>query len=199
MATASISPDDDVIDAEIFIAAPPERVFQALTDPEQMPKWWGQQGTYWVGPSNTAVRWELEPRAVHALQSRGPQKVGTGTVVKIRHSGFARNLPSAKDHRDGWVRILGWMQAFVEKGETADTRSQRNRRCVPHVSCFSKRGNITALVAGRLMSDCSRRFTAWSRQSPRCSNSCPGCAHRVAPDRQNPGLWKSPKPRAAVN
>jgi uncharacterized protein YndB with AHSA1/START domain len=33
MVTAAITPDQDVITAEIFIAAPPERVFQALTDP----------------------------------------------------------------------------------------------------------------------------------------------------------------------
>ena len=48
MVTAAITPDQDVVTAEIFIAAPPERVFQAITDPSQMPKWWGQQGMYRV-------------------------------------------------------------------------------------------------------------------------------------------------------
>jgi len=48
MATATISPDQDFINAEIFIAAPPERVYQALTDPEQAPRWWGQAGMYRV-------------------------------------------------------------------------------------------------------------------------------------------------------
>jgi uncharacterized protein YndB with AHSA1/START domain len=39
MATATITPDQDTIVSEIFIAAPPARVFQAITDPNQMPLW----------------------------------------------------------------------------------------------------------------------------------------------------------------
>src|SRR5512133_2377043 len=35
MATVGITPDQDAVTAEIFIAAPPERVFQAITDPAQ--------------------------------------------------------------------------------------------------------------------------------------------------------------------
>jgi len=41
MATIAITPDQNVIEAEIFVAAPRERVFQALTDPTQTPLWWG--------------------------------------------------------------------------------------------------------------------------------------------------------------
>jgi hypothetical protein len=59
---------------------------------------------------------------VHGLHPNGPRRAGTGTVVKIRHSGFAGNLDAAKDHSQGWQRVLGWMQGFVEKGETIDTR-----------------------------------------------------------------------------
>src|SRR6478752_5787001 len=133
MATTQITPDNDVVTAEIFIAAPPDRVFQALTDPKQLPKWWGQKGMYRITESKvdlrpggkwssvgvgadgtsfsvdgeyievepprllvytwtpsfsevagTVVRWELEPRPVHSLQTRGPQKAGVGTAVKIR-------------------------------------------------------------------------------------------------------------------
>jgi len=172
MATATITPDQDVIQAEIFIAAPPERVFHALTDPRQVPQWWGQRGMYrtteyeadlrpggkwssvgvnadgspfrvegeylevdpprllvhtwiasWTGSLKTIVRWELEPRDIHGLQHRGPQKMGTGTVVKLRHSGFAAKPDAIKSHSQGWIQVLGWMQAFMEKGETADTRA----------------------------------------------------------------------------
>ena len=35
----------DMIVAEIEIAAPPERVFQALTDPHQLFTWWGKEPT----------------------------------------------------------------------------------------------------------------------------------------------------------
>jgi len=44
--TAHISPDRDVVTTEIFIAAPRERVFEALTDPKQATQWWGQSGQY---------------------------------------------------------------------------------------------------------------------------------------------------------
>jgi uncharacterized protein YndB with AHSA1/START domain len=175
MAISAITPDQDVVTAEIFIAAPPERVFQAITDPIQMPQWWGQSSMYrlteckadvrpggkwssaglgkdgssfrvdgeyleidpprllvctWI-PSyadrlKTVLRWELEPRQVHGLQHRGPQKVGTGTLVKIHHSGFAGHPDAAKGHSQGWTRVLGWMQAFVETGETVDTRKQES-------------------------------------------------------------------------
>jgi uncharacterized protein YndB with AHSA1/START domain len=40
MATTVVTPDRDAIVSEIFIAAPPERVFQALIDPQQVRQWW---------------------------------------------------------------------------------------------------------------------------------------------------------------
>jgi uncharacterized protein YndB with AHSA1/START domain len=171
MATVAISPDQESVVAEIFIAAPPERVFQAITDPNQLPRWWGQEGKYritewhadlrpggkwssigmgadgtpfrvggeylevdpprllvhtWEKPSwseelKTVVRWELEPHSVHGLH-RGPQKIGMGTMVKLRHEGFAGTPKEAIDHGEGWKRVLAWMRAFVEQGETVDTR-----------------------------------------------------------------------------
>jgi uncharacterized protein YndB with AHSA1/START domain len=172
MTAASILPDLDTVVVEIFIAAPPERVFQAISDPKQTVQWWGQKGMYrlsgghsdvrvggkwftegvkvdgkafrvegeyieidpprllvhtWKAdyashPKNTVVRWELQPHSVHGLQHSGPQRVGTGTMVKITHSGFAGDVKDATDHGEGWKRVLGWMQAFVEKGETIDSR-----------------------------------------------------------------------------
>jgi uncharacterized protein YndB with AHSA1/START domain len=172
MATATVMPDQDAVVAEIFIAAPPERVFQAISDPSQTRQWWGQKGNYrltgghadvrvggeWLSEGvgddgtkfhvkgeyleivpprllvhtwnssydpklpTTIVRWELEPRSVHGLQRSGPQKMGTGTVVRITHSGFAGNVKSATGHGEGWKRVLGWMQGFVERGETVETR-----------------------------------------------------------------------------
>lgn len=171
MASAAVTPDKDAVVAEVFIAAPPERVFQAITDPNQMPLWWGQQGLYrvtqwkadlrvggkwrsdgvgadgtmfsvegeyleidrphllvhtWLasysGLMKTVVRWELEARDVHGLQGPGPKKMGTGTLVKIRHEGFAGSLEQANAHGQGWIRVLGWMQSFVEQGKTIDMR-----------------------------------------------------------------------------
>jgi uncharacterized protein YndB with AHSA1/START domain len=46
MATSRFTPDADAIVSEIHIAAPPERVFEALVDPKQVVQWWGQAGVY---------------------------------------------------------------------------------------------------------------------------------------------------------
>jgi uncharacterized protein YndB with AHSA1/START domain len=172
MATVQITPDNNAVLAEIFIAAPPERVFQAFTDPTQLVRWWGSKDVYRIteyhsdlrpggkwksigvgadgksfqvdgeylevdpprlivhtwNPSfahlhHTVVRIEFVPQDVHGLQARGPQRVGTGTLVKIRHEGFAGDVAQAKAHGEGWTRVLGWMQAFVESGATVDTIS----------------------------------------------------------------------------
>jgi uncharacterized protein YndB with AHSA1/START domain len=141
MATAQITPDNDTILAEVFIAAPPDRVFEAIADPQQLVQWWGQKGVFqvvetksdlrvggkWsyegIGDFETVVRWELEPHEVHGLHTTGTHRVGTGTLLRIRHSGFAGHLDQVKSHHTGWSASLAWLQAFVEKGETMDTRN----------------------------------------------------------------------------
>ena len=40
MASTSMTPDQDSIVCEIHVAAPPERVFEALIDPKQVMQWW---------------------------------------------------------------------------------------------------------------------------------------------------------------
>jgi len=164
MATVVITPDHDTVVAEIFIAAPPARVFQAISDPNQLPKWWGQDGLYHVtkstmdvrpggrwrsegagadgkafyvegeylevdpphllvhtwtssygGPAKTVVRWELEAQGMHGLHPSGPKKSGTGTLVRVRHSGFAGDVASVTSHGEGWKRVLGWLSQFAEK------------------------------------------------------------------------------------
>lgn len=168
MATATLTPDQNAVTAEIFIAAPPARVFQAISDPAQLPKWWGQSGLYrvtksmmdvrpggkwrsegvgadgqtffvegeylevdpprllvhtWTGSYGpqvtTVVRWELEPQPVNALHPSGPKKSGTGTLVRVRQEGFKGDIASASGHMEGWKRVLGWLEAFVERGESS--------------------------------------------------------------------------------
>ena len=157
MATSANSPNFDELVSEIHVAAPPERVFQALTDPAQVVQWWGQRGIYvcnefqadlrpggkwrsagvsgdgrnfevsgefleivrphllvyswvasWTGDVKTTVRWELEPAA-------------DGTRVIIRHSGLGAHPDLAKTYQ-GWPRMLGWLQAFLDRGETVPQR-----------------------------------------------------------------------------
>jgi uncharacterized protein YndB with AHSA1/START domain len=163
MATSSITPDADAIVSEIHIAASPERVFQALVDPEQVPQWWGQAGVYrctkfsaelrvggkwrsggvdgegrsfevsgeyleidpprllvstwvasWTGDVKTTARWELEP-------------TNQGTLVRIRHAGLSAHPELAQSYR-GWPRMLGWLQVFLENGETVQDRKPLSGR-----------------------------------------------------------------------
>jgi len=159
VATMIATHDGDAIISELYIAAPPERIFQALVEPQQVLQWWGQAGIYrstqfeadlrpggkwrsagdggdggqftvvgeylevdsprllvyswvasWTGAVKTTVRWELEP-------------TNNGTLVRIRHSGLAAHPEVAQSYR-GWPRMLGWLQVFMEKGQTVAMRTQ---------------------------------------------------------------------------
>ena len=62
----------------------------------------------WTGDVQTTIRWELE-------------STNGGTLVRIRHSGFAAHPEIANSYR-GWPRMLGWLQSFIESGETVASR-----------------------------------------------------------------------------
>jgi len=65
----------------------------------------------WMQFRQSTVSWELIPH-------------GQGTLVKIRHAGLARDPEAAKSYGSGWPRVLAWMQAFVEKGQTIESRGR---------------------------------------------------------------------------
>jgi uncharacterized protein YndB with AHSA1/START domain len=55
VATTTITPDKNAVVSEIEIAAPPERVFQALTQSDQLMRWW-------TNDVCKAELWELDAR-----------------------------------------------------------------------------------------------------------------------------------------
>jgi uncharacterized protein YndB with AHSA1/START domain len=55
MPTTIVTPDQDAIVSEIEIAAPPARVFQALTDASQLKRWFSS-------PECPAKFWQMDPR-----------------------------------------------------------------------------------------------------------------------------------------
>ena len=72
---------EDAIVMEIEIAAPPERVFRALTDPRQVLAWWSEDGKY------RTTKWELDPRVggkwrTTGIDGAGAEWVGSGEVVE---------------------------------------------------------------------------------------------------------------------
>lgn len=65
MATTLVTPDQDAIVSEIHVAAPAERVFQALTDPQQLMSWWNSeecQTEYFEMDARPGGRWRLGTR-----------------------------------------------------------------------------------------------------------------------------------------
>ena len=50
------SSNDDAVQTEVFIGAPPERVFNALVDPRQLVQWWGQSDLYRITKMEADVR-----------------------------------------------------------------------------------------------------------------------------------------------
>jgi uncharacterized protein YndB with AHSA1/START domain len=75
MAPSYTSPDANAIVSEIQIAAPPERVFQALVDPAQVVKWWGQKGVY------QCKKFQADLRVGGKWQSSGLDGQGHGFEV----------------------------------------------------------------------------------------------------------------------
>jgi uncharacterized protein YndB with AHSA1/START domain len=62
----------------------------------------------WTADAKTTVRWELEPQ-------------DGGTRLRVHHTGLAA-YPGIGDSYRGWPRMLGWIQALLERGETVDVR-----------------------------------------------------------------------------
>ena len=60
MATTAITANQDAVIAEVFVAAPPERIFQALTDRSQVQAWGGNEQcalTAWEMDLRPGGRW----------------------------------------------------------------------------------------------------------------------------------------------
>lgn len=65
-----------VVRAVIEVAASPERVFTALTDPKELEKWWGSDDVY------RTFDWVSDPRpgGTRSCQARSPGKAELSTV-----------------------------------------------------------------------------------------------------------------------
>ena len=100
--TSQITPDNDVLTLELFIAAPRERIFQALTDPAQASKWWGRRDQYYFNHFNMDVR-------------PGGKWSTTGTKPNIGdlevHGEFLEVDPP---RRLAYTWISSWMEALTK-------------------------------------------------------------------------------------
>jgi uncharacterized protein YndB with AHSA1/START domain len=75
MATTAVTPDQDAVVGEIQIAAPPARVFEALTDAAQLKQWF-------TDPSCPIHLWEMDARL--GGRYRYNTEAGTAVVNNVR-------------------------------------------------------------------------------------------------------------------
>jgi uncharacterized protein YndB with AHSA1/START domain len=94
---SQISSDNNAVTAEIFIAAPRERVFQALTDPQQAVKWWGQNDRYHL------TEFHIDPRVGGKWSTSG----GSVKMGPIKVSGEVLELDPPR--RLAYTWISSWM------------------------------------------------------------------------------------------
>lgn len=67
-----------------FLVVEPPRVLEHTWEPS------------WENNLSTTVRYTLRPTQ-------------SGTLVEVRHSGFAEAAAAGRDHAEGWKRVLGWL------------------------------------------------------------------------------------------
>jgi uncharacterized protein YndB with AHSA1/START domain len=76
MAEPADDRDADVVEERIFIEAPPERVFRALTTPEELIAWWGDPREY------RCTSWTLDLRVGGRWRSEGDGAAGGRFTVE---------------------------------------------------------------------------------------------------------------------
>jgi uncharacterized protein YndB with AHSA1/START domain len=137
----------DVAEEEL-VAAPPDVTWRALIDAEQRRQWWsyldlepvagGRFTERWTGPdgqemvTSGSVLEVIEGRLLRLTWSDADWPARTtvdvtmspvpeGTLVRVRHSGFAR-LPDgrhlAREHAAGWRAHLANLRSVAERGAT---------------------------------------------------------------------------------
>ena len=133
----------DIIEREILIAAPPERVYEIVTQPEHMGRWFGDAGAERDGNTIT-MRWQeygtahlrvVREEPPHAFAYRwdslkdvGETLVeftltaeGDGTRLKVVETGW-ESLSTSPDEQeklrrgneDGWKQELGDLERYAQ-------------------------------------------------------------------------------------
>jgi uncharacterized protein YndB with AHSA1/START domain len=109
--SASTTAAPDAVTAEVEIAAPPARVFAALTDPRQLAGWWGRE------PSVELVACEMDARPGGRWRCRW--KPRPGTAQGAVHERLAKHgadeyeahgeiVTVEPPHRLVWTWIANW-------------------------------------------------------------------------------------------
>ena len=127
------------------IAAPRQRVFEALTDARELESWWTteaesqprsggsfrydwtfsdhperdhvQQGQYteFKGGERLGYPWKVGPAGTHVNFEL--QDNGSGTALRLEHRGWSDDMDQAYEmHSQGWAFFLGNLKSYLEEG-----------------------------------------------------------------------------------
>jgi uncharacterized protein YndB with AHSA1/START domain len=133
------------IEREVVIRAAPDRVFQALTDPAELTRWFmnvaevdlrrgGRLRHSWDGYGTTEGRvleadpphrfvftWDEGPELGETTIAIDLTPEGDGTRLRLVESGFQAGDDWDRlyaDHADGWTQELENLRAWIEDGRT---------------------------------------------------------------------------------
>jgi uncharacterized protein YndB with AHSA1/START domain len=89
--------DSDSIRGTLFIDAPSEIVFGALTDPEQLVRWWGSETSY------RCTKWSVDLRPGGAWRSEGVNASGRPFFVEGKYIEIEAPSRLAYTWKPSWV------------------------------------------------------------------------------------------------
>jgi uncharacterized protein YndB with AHSA1/START domain len=125
-----------IVLATVQIAAPPERVFRAITDPREMMQWWGSPETYrahrWESDLRVGGKWIVEgkgadgkPYSVHGVfvEVSPPRK-----LVHTWQHDWDANHPETRvaftlDDIPGGTRVTVRHEGFANRPEACNAHS----------------------------------------------------------------------------
>ncbi len=125
-----------LVEQEVHIAAPPERVFQLLTDPAELARWmpatfeprvggaFGMTKGEWEAfgevtaidaPRRVAYTWDWrnQPIGARTEVTFELEPEGDGTRLRLRHTGFVA-AEQVEAHAHGWTHYAGRLAAVAE-------------------------------------------------------------------------------------
>jgi uncharacterized protein YndB with AHSA1/START domain len=106
MPTVIVTPNQDVVVSEIEVAAPPARIFQALTDPKQVLQWWtGEcQMESYAMDARAGGRWSYDSK---------PGKLNVSGVSKFHADGEILEYDPPRVLSYTW--IANWHENAAER------------------------------------------------------------------------------------
>jgi uncharacterized protein YndB with AHSA1/START domain len=116
MSESKPTPEQDVVVVETEIAAPPERVFEALVDQKQLFHWWGQEPSveltaFEMSPQQGgAWRFTCQERAGHDHGEVGQQLKSTGAKEFVAHGEVLESVPPR-------LLVWSWIANWHERPE----------------------------------------------------------------------------------